>query len=190
VHARDTQSSRRHSLRSRRRCGFASLACTRPRTESPWNAPAPALARFEGRVAGVPESRMRRARPPHPRPSRATTPAQGCVGFGCCFGRARRGMRIVVWGLGLGVASGTMICECEYFGISDSRYDESRGCCAGGSWMRRACPSHPRLGDSGENNVEARLNRRTRTSRAFRARAGVHEDRESATAARPKGVTT
>jgi hypothetical protein len=73
VHARAAQSSRRHSLRSRRRCGFASLACTRPRTESPWIAPSPALARFFVRVAGVPPSRMKRARPLHPRPSRTTT---------------------------------------------------------------------------------------------------------------------
>jgi hypothetical protein len=92
VHASAAKSSRRHSLRSRRRCGLAALACTRPRTESPWSARSPVQSRLDGGVAGEPMSRMRRARPPHPRPSRTTTPARVWGGPVVCGGRGIAGV--------------------------------------------------------------------------------------------------
>ena len=42
----------------------------------------------------------------------------------------------------------------------------------------------------GYTTIDARLGRRARASRTFRARVGVHEGRESAAAARAKRVTT
>jgi hypothetical protein len=73
---------------------------------------------------------------------------------------------------------------------SDWPHIESRGRCSGGSRMRRASPSHPRRWRTGHDVPQARLNRRTRIPRTFRARSGARERRESATAARPEGVTT
>ena len=170
------------SLRSHQPCGFASLACTSPRTESPWNARSPALSRFRCVVAGEPESGIKRARPLHPRPSRTTTPAHE-------ISRAR-------------IPKHPRYRVPEYLNtqtpnISRARIPKhphtphivSRGCCPGGSRMTRARPRHPRRGRPGAHGDQARQVRRTRIPRTFRAGSGACEGRESTGPARAQRST-
>ena len=103
--------------------------------------PRPALSRFDGGLAGRPMSRERRARPPLPRPSRATTPAHGVSRVRTLISRVRVSRYPHT---AISRHPRTPLPNHETSKHPSSPHTPSRGSYAGGSRERRASPSLPR----------------------------------------------
>ena len=157
------------------RCGFASLAYTRPRTESPWNTRSPVLARFTMRPPGALVSRMGRPSwPPHPRPPRTRSPARGIQASAGIRGAGAGRGRVRVSG---GPGHDPSREPARIVGrVEDGAASLAVPSSTSGAPAATACP--------------ARHARRTRFPRTFRTRSGAREGRESAAGGAARSVVT